>query len=75
MRVRFRIEDILDRKVDLSNDYERDLVVAANGVRFTKEKMGFIPALVARMLDLRKDYKTKMLENKKQIRNSQEVWR
>ena len=61
------IEDILDRKADLSNDYERDLVVAANGVRFTKEKMGFIPALVARMLDLRKDYKTKMLENKKQI--------
>jgi len=61
------IEEILDRKADLKDDYERDLVVAANGVRFTKEKMGFIPALVARMLDLRKDYKIKMLENKKQI--------
>ena len=61
------VEQIIDRKADLSKDYEKNHVVAANGVRFTKEKMGFIPALVETMLNLRKDYKTKMLESKQEI--------
>lgn len=61
------VDDILTQSLDLSKDYENDYVIAANGARFRKDVHGFIPILVDRMLNLRKEYKNKMLEAKKEI--------
>ena len=41
--------------------------VAANGVKFSKDKQGFLPALMEKMYNDRADYKTKMIDVKKKL--------
>ncbi len=43
--------------------------VAANGVKFSKDKQGFLPALMEKMYNDRADYKTKMIDVKKKLEN------
>ena len=40
---------------------------AANGVKFSKDRQGFAPALMERMFNDRAEYKKKMLESKKKL--------
>lgn len=67
------IEDILHEKQNLNEDYKKNLAVAANGVRFSKDRTGFIPTLVKRMLDLRVDSKTAMISTRQEIERLKEA--
>ena len=40
---------------------------AANGIKFSKDRQGFAPALMERMFNDRAEYKKKMLESKKKL--------
>ncbi len=67
------IEDILNQQKDLSEDYRKDVAVAANGVRFSRNRTGFIPTLVKRMLDLRVDSKKAMISTRQEIERLKET--
>ena len=58
--------DMLVEKRAVAAKYE-DSTAAANGVRFSKGKQGFIPALMEKMYNDRTEYKKKMLEAKKNL--------
>jgi len=49
---------------------EGEHAVAANGVKFRKDKQGFLPALMEKMYNDRVDYKKKMLEAKQLLENT-----
>lgn len=55
------VEEILNRDFDNSFIKEHNVAMAANGWCFSKEKQGFIPAIVEKLYELRKDFKNKML--------------
>ena len=67
MRDDIDVTTILNQSVDLSDEYEEDVTVAANGARFTRKHTGFIPALIKRMLDLRVDSKKEMIKTQQTI--------
>ena len=67
MRDDIDVTSILNQSVDLSDEYDKDVTVAANGARFTRKKTGFIPALIKRMLDLRVDSKKEMIKTQQAI--------
>jgi len=67
MREDVDIVSVLNKTLDLSEEKERDLTVATNGARFSRKHTGFIPALVKRMLDLRKNAKKDMITTKQEI--------
>jgi DNA polymerase elongation subunit (family B) len=55
------IQDIIEKNINLPAKYS----CAANGILFTKEKEGFLPALMNKLFTERSEYKRKMLEAKK----------
>ena len=58
------IESILDQCAVIEDD---GFAYAANGVKFSKEKQGFLPALMEKMYNDRTEFKKKMLEAKREL--------
>ena len=58
------IESILDQHAVIEDTGH---AYAANGVKFTKEKQGFLPALMEKMYNDRTEYKKKMIEAKREL--------
>ena len=58
------IESILDQYAVIMDDGH---AYAANGVKFTKDKQGFLPALMEKMYTDRTEYKKKMIEAKREL--------
>ena len=64
------VEKMIQKQADLST--EEDYCVAANGAMYSKEKVGFMPELVTRIYDERRQYKNTMLEKKQELVNIKE---
>lgn len=58
------IDSILDQYAVIEDN---GFAYAANGVKFTKGKQGFLPALMEKMYNDRTEYKKKMLEAKREL--------
>jgi DNA polymerase elongation subunit (family B) len=58
------IDSILDKHAVIE---EQGVAYAANGVKFSKGKQGFLPALMEKMYNDRTEYKKKMLEAKREL--------
>jgi DNA polymerase elongation subunit (family B) len=58
------IDSILDKHAVIE---EQGVAYAANGVKFSKDKQGFLPALMEKMYNDRTEYKKKMLEAKREL--------
>ena len=58
---------LVDETIDLSGLAEINCTMPASGFLFRKDKEGFLPQLVRKMLDGRKIYKKKMLDTRKEI--------
>ncbi len=58
------LDSILDKYAVLE---DQNVAYAANGVKFSKEKQGFLPALMEKMYNDRTEYKKKMLEAKREL--------
>lgn len=63
------IDSIVDRYAVLEDN---GYATAANGVRFKKDKQGFLPALMEKMYVDRSTYKKKMLECKRELESLQD---
>lgn len=55
-------DSLLSGKLDLSYARENNIVVAANGHHFTKDVEGFLPIVISRLIDGRKQVKKEMLD-------------
>lgn len=64
----FSIEDVLDGKMEQHTPMlvKNDVALAANGCLFKRSKAGFLPQLMSRMYEDRKQYKDKMIACKKE---------
>lgn len=69
MRLPTSVENLLLRKTDLTEVYECDVAMAANGCCFRREGQGVLPIQMERFLGLRKEYKKKMLNAKRAKEN------
>lgn len=58
------IDSILDKHAVIE---DHGNAVAANGVKFRKDKQGFLPALMEKMYNDRTDYKNKMIQAKQKL--------
>jgi DNA polymerase elongation subunit (family B) len=56
------VGSLLKSENDLSDLYQKNLCMAANGFMYTKEKQGIFPEIVQKLFDDRQRYKKKMLE-------------
>ena len=64
------VQKMINKEADLS--WEEDFCVAANGAMYRKDKVGFMPELVTRIYNERKQYKKTMLEKKQELVNIEE---
>lgn len=64
------IDDLLVQKIDMSILKKHNVSMTANGVFFSKDKVGFLPEILNRMSTDRAKYKKKYLETKKKIEQS-----
>ena len=64
------VQRMINKEADLS--WEEDFCVAANGAMYRKDKVGFMPELVTRIYNERKQYKKTMLEKKQELVNIEE---
>ena len=55
------VDKYMDQEVDLERAIEKNLAVAANGHSFSRDGIGFLPAIVKRLFTERKEYKRQML--------------
>ena len=60
------IEDLLDKKYDLTNLKKDQICLTANGYNFKTNKQGIFPEIVQKLFDDRQKYKKLMLEAQKQ---------
>ena len=58
------------KEADLSLD--EDYAIAANGAMYRKDEVGFMPELVTRIYNERKEYKKTMLQKKQELVNIKE---
>lgn len=65
MKIPTNVEALLNRATDLSEVYEADVAMAANGVCFRRDFKGLLPIQMERFFNLRTVYKKKMIEAKK----------
>lgn len=65
----FTVDDVLEGHYDTirSELNSRNLAVAANGALFDRDRLGFLPKLMAKLYDERILYKDKMVEAKKTL--------
>lgn len=66
-----QVDDLLQGKNELY-DYclENDLTIAANGAVFERSSQGFLPVLIEKMFNERKDFKNKMKEASRNLVNA-----
>ena len=69
MRMDVTVDRLLNKEVDLSPVYERDLAMAGNGWTYRRDKMGLLPTLMKLYYDRRVDYKKAMLKAKQDLVN------
>jgi DNA polymerase elongation subunit (family B) len=63
------VDYLLDQKIDLSEIKERNVCMTANGVCYTKDKLGFMPELMATMYANRSKFKKQMLKAEQEYQN------
>ena len=56
------IDKLLDREHDLSELIENNQTVTPNGVKFSRDRQGFLPELMEKFYDERKEWKGKMID-------------
>ena len=56
------VKTLMDPAEYLNNGKKDDLSIAANGVAYTKTKQGFLPELMEKMYEERKQFKKKMID-------------
>lgn len=61
----YSIEDLIDKNLKF-----RDYAYAANGCKFKKDQIGFLPALMKMQFNLRAEYRKRMMELKKEAQKS-----
>lgn len=61
------VNDLLEKKCDLSPVYEQNLSMAANGWCFRKDQKGILPIQMQLFYDRRKQYKKDMIKAKQQL--------
>jgi DNA polymerase elongation subunit (family B) len=61
------VDALVEKKLDLSFLESSESSMTANGHTFSKDKQGFLPALMAWMFDQRKEYKKTMITAEKQL--------
>ena len=63
------VDYLLEEKFDTSEIKARDVCMTANGVCYTKEKLGFMPELMATMYANRSKFKKQMLKAEQEYQN------
>ena len=63
------VDYLLEQKIDLSEIKERNVCMTANGVCYTKDKLGFMPELMATMYANRSKFKKQMLKAEQEYQN------
>lgn len=61
------IQQLLNKKIDLTQAKADDVAVAANGACFARDKQGILPIQMQLFYDRRVNYKREMIECKKQL--------
>jgi DNA polymerase elongation subunit (family B) len=63
------VDYLLQQKIDTSSIKERNVTMTANGVCYTKEKLGFMPELMTTMYANRSKFKKQMLKAEQEYQN------
>ena len=71
-RLDVSVTKLLNKEVDTSSLSEQNLSMAANGQCFTKEKQGFLPAMMEEIYEGRTYFKKKMIEKQKEYELSKD---
>lgn len=66
------VENLLHEKIDTSILAEHNLTMTANGQFYRKDIHGFLPELMKRMYDRRKEFKQKMLDTQQQYQETKD---
>ena len=66
-RMNVTVNDLLEKKCDLSEVYDKDLSMAANGWCFRKDQKGILPIQMQLFYDRRKQYKKEMISAKQKL--------
>ena len=61
------VEKLINKETKVLENAPGDVTVAANGAMYSKDKVGFMPELVTRIYDERKQYKKTMLQKKQEL--------
>ena len=61
------VENLLEKRIDLSNFYEKDIIIAASGQAFKKDEQGFLPRLMQEKYNNRVIFKKKEIAAKKKL--------
>ena len=62
-----KIEKMLHQQNDLSQLKKENVTVTPNGVKFKRDKQGFLPELMETLYDERREYKQKMIAHQKEL--------
>ena len=65
-RLDVNIDRMLNKENDLSYVHQTNHTVCPNGVMFSRDKQGFLPELMEKFYDERKEWKKKMIEYQKE---------
>jgi DNA polymerase elongation subunit (family B) len=63
------VDYLLDQKFDTTEIKQRNVAMTANGVCYTKDKLGFMPELMATMYANRSKFKKQMLKAEQEYQN------
>jgi DNA polymerase elongation subunit (family B) len=72
-RDEYNVDDLLNKKIDTKFLNEKDETLAVNGFTFSKEKRGFLPDILNRMIEDRKLYKKKLAEAKRELEETLKI--
>lgn len=64
------INDLLEKRVDMTDIIKANHCLAANGQPFTRSRKGFLPELMEMMFAQRREYKKKMIEAEKKYQDT-----
>ena len=61
------VDRMLNKECDLSYIHQKNLTVAPNGTMFKRDKQGFLPELMEKFYDERREWKKKMIGYQKEL--------
>ena len=61
------VENLLEKRIDLSKFYDKDITIAASGQAFRKDEQGFLPRIMQEKYNNRVIFKKKEIAAKKKI--------